>query len=405
MRRWPIEELDPRHFPETTDFLLSYDPPAIRVLTYLLASLLVAAVGWSFVAPYDETIAASTAQVSGRQSVHHVTAMTAGRLESVRAKEGARVGASDVLAVLAVPERAVEVRRIAAEIAAISRQLELLEQRVGQVEVESRSELRVARLAVAAAQATEIAMAAEEEVAGARLRTAETEAERLGQLGYLASDAERVQAGQEVQALRAGREAATARVRQARVAHEQARERLAGMEAATAGTLAQAALSDLELEREERRRELAAAKAEHQRLALSMERTIVRAPVAGRVTSVIDASAGGLVAEGTEIARIVAGEDVSVIEATTSDRGAGGLREAATARVTLPAYPYQDFGVLTGRVQRVGEEVRDTWRFEVRLDPSRDPRITLRPGMAAEVEVTVERTTIAGFVVKKLRLR
>ncbi|WP_235694286.1 HlyD family type I secretion periplasmic adaptor subunit [Brucella intermedia] len=82
----------------------------------------------------------------------------------------------------------------------------------------------------------------------------------------------------------------------------------------------------------------------------------IRSPIEGTVQLTSIATAGQVIAAGTELMRIVASNAPLEIEAYLPNREVGFVTANQTAIVKLEAYPFTRFGVLEGRVLRVSSD-------------------------------------------------
>ncbi len=123
-----------------------------------------------------------------------------------------------------------------------------------------------------------------------------------------------------------------------------------------------------------------------------VERTTIRAPVAGVVDDRM-VEVGTLVSSGSPIARIVDTSPLKVI-AGVPERYAPDIRQGAVAQVGFDVFPDRE---IRGRVQFVGTNVDQQSRtFPVELT-FQDPSGMIKPMMVANVQV--ERLTVEGAVV------
>jgi membrane fusion protein, adhesin transport system len=109
--------------------------------------------------------------------------------------------------------------------------------------------------------------------------------------------------------------------------------------------------------------ELTAAKAEYAArsstlptLAGRAERTIVTAPVNGRINRVLVSTRGGTVAPGGPILELVPSEDGLLIEAMVSPKDIGSVRIGQPAKVSLTAYDSSIYGSLKGKVVAISPD-------------------------------------------------
>ncbi|HEY1399769.1 HlyD family secretion protein [Roseateles sp.] len=137
--------------------------------------------------------------------------------------------------------------------------------------------------------------------------------------------------------------------------------------------------------------------------------TLIRAPVAGRVSALQTASGQAVVA-GETLASLWPADTPLEAELKAPSRAAVFMSEGMAVRLQLDAFPHQTFGAVDGLVRSVdlvssGPEA--TYRVRVRL---RRPTMTargvehpLRPGMTLQAIVPLERRRLYEWVIDPLK--
>ena len=163
--------------------------------------------------------------------------------------------------------------------------------------------------------------------------------------------------------------------------------------------------------------ELAAAQAEfgaRQRalpaLADRARRTVLRAPLAGRINRVLVTTVGGTVRAGEPVVEIVPSEESLLVEARILPDDIAFVRMGQPARVAITAYDRSIYGVLEGRVvtispdavldERTGESFY-TVRVRTARNALRDPAgrpLPIGAGMVAEVNLLGDTRTILQYI-------
>lgn len=95
---------------------------------------------------------------------------------------------------------------------------------------------------------------------------------------------------------------------------------------------------------------MAAAQSDQARIAQLMAQKVLRAPVDGQVQSLSVNTLGGVVMPGQVIATIVPDNMPLMIEATLSNEDAGFVRVGQHVDIKVDAFPYQQYGSLSGEV-------------------------------------------------------
>jgi adhesin transport system membrane fusion protein len=211
-----------------------------------------------------------------------------------------------------------------------------------------------------------------------------------------------IQAESAVEVSRSDMEAAAEAASRARAAVNEARSTLAQnhqewrAQAATELATAQAELAS-------RSRALPA-------LANRMERTVLRAPLSGRINRILVTTVGGSVHAGEPVVEIVPSGDSLLIEARVKPADIAFVRLGQHARVAITAYDRAVYGLLDGSVvgispdavaeERTGETyylVRVRTQENVLRDPDGHP-MPIGPGMVAEVDLLGDKRTVLQYL-------
>lgn len=140
-----------------------------------------------------------------------------------------------------------------------------------------------------------------------------------------------------------------------------------------------------------------------------LERTVVRAPRAGRINRVLVTTVGGTVAPGEPIVEIVPSDETLVVEARISPSDIGQVSVGERARVELTAYRSIVYGYLEGEVtvispDTVQDEQTGEYFYTVRVatrgalrDEEGNP-LPVAPGMVANVQILGEKQTVLDYI-------
>ena len=143
-------------------------------------------------------------------------------------------------------------------------------------------------------------------------------------------------------------------------------------------------------------------------------RTVLRAPLAGRINRVLITTIGGTVRAGEPVVEIVPSEENLLIEARVRPDDIAFVRMGQPARVAITAYDRAIYGVLEGNVisispdavleERTGETF---YTVKVRTASSRlrgpDGRpLPIGAGMVAEVDLLGEKRTILQYLLSPI---
>lgn len=148
--------------------------------------------------------------------------------------------------------------------------------------------------------------------------------------------------------------------------------------------------------------------------------TRLYAPMSGVVNGVRHTTIGAVLQSGDELLQIVPSGEPLLVEARVPPRDVAFVRRGLKANVKFDAYDYAIYGGLTGEVVYISPDTLDEdepWRNEepayrvhVRIDAEQQLRpsqageqIDIIPGMTATIEIITGRRTVAQYLLKPLR--
>lgn len=145
----------------------------------------------------------------------------------------------------------------------------------------------------------------------------------------------------------------------------------------------------------------------------------VKAPVSGTLFELPIQQAGAVIQAGQTIAQIAPKDVPLVLRANMSSRESGFLKVGMPVKVKFDAYPFQDYGIVEGRVTWISPDSKmtdtaqgaaETFELEVNLDQpyinAANKQIALTPGQTATAEVIVRQRRVIDFLLdpfKKLQ--
>jgi membrane fusion protein, adhesin transport system len=160
--------------------------------------------------------------------------------------------------------------------------------------------------------------------------------------------------------------------------------------------------------------ELAARQRALPALASRLERTVVRAPLPGRINRVLVTTRGGSVAPGAPLVEIVPSEESLLIEARVRPDDISFVSLNQPAKVAITAYDRAVYGTLDGRVvgmsaDAITDERTGETFYLVRVRTSsndlRDPRgrpMPIGAGMVAEVDLLGDTRTVLQYILSPI---
>ena len=148
-------------------------------------------------------------------------------------------------------------------------------------------------------------------------------------------------------------------------------------------------------------------------LELQVEQSTFKIPVGGTVFEMPVQNTGSVVQPGQMVATIAPDGVPLVLRAQIMNRDSGFLKVGLPVKVKLEAFPYQDYGILPGKIRWIspdskrlsdGQEVFD---LEIELEEkyvqAGDRKIALTPGQTANAEVIIRRRHVGDYLLDPFR--
>ncbi len=150
-----------------------------------------------------------------------------------------------------------------------------------------------------------------------------------------------------------------------------------------------------------------------------LKQRVLKAPVKGTVFDLSLQKAGEVVQPGEAIAEIAPEGSPLVVVAQMATAESGSLTKGMPVKLKFDAYPFQDYGIVTGELTAISptSKLTDTeqgqvanYNLEIKLDrdclPTANKCVPLRPGDTATAEVIVRQRRVIDFIIdpfKKLQ--
>lgn len=157
--------------------------------------------------------------------------------------------------------------------------------------------------------------------------------------------------------------------------------------------------------------ELAARSSTIPALAARVERTTVRAPLAGRINRVLVTTVGAAVSPGAPIAEISPSRDTLLIEARIRPEDIARVRNGQHARINITAYDSSIYGWIDGKVESISPDAIVDERQQVSyynvfvrtdtkglLDRRTNKLLPIGTGMTAEVNLLGDPRTVMQYI-------
>jgi HlyD family secretion protein len=178
-------------------------------------------------------------------------------------------------------------------------------------------------------------------------------------------------------------------------------------------------LKDLQAQMATLQAEIAQSKSEIKSLKFQLQQRAIRSPVEGTIFQLPIGRPGAVVEPGQTIAQVAPQGAPLVLKAHMTSRESGFLRVGMPVKIKFDAYPFQDYGIIAGRLNWISPDSKiiqtaqgslETFELEIALEKTyvqaQNKRIILTPGQAATAEVVVRQRRIIDFILdpfKKLQ--
>ncbi|MDJ0734923.1 MAG: HlyD family efflux transporter periplasmic adaptor subunit [Nostocaceae cyanobacterium] len=178
-------------------------------------------------------------------------------------------------------------------------------------------------------------------------------------------------------------------------------------------------LKDIQTQLATLKSEIAQSKSQITSLKIQLNQRIVRAPVNGTIFELPFSQPGSVVQPGQIIAKIAPKTDSLILKAEMASQNSGFLEVGMPVKIKFDAYPFQEYGVMTGRVswispdskiQQTNQGKLETFDLEISLPQSYiqagNKHINLTPGQTATAEVIIHQRRVIDFILdpfKKLQ--
>lgn len=165
--------------------------------------------------------------------------------------------------------------------------------------------------------------------------------------------------------------------------------------------------------------DIAQSKSQIDSLKFQLGQRELKAPVSGTLFQLPIQKAGSVVQLGTMVAEIASTNSPLIIRAQMATTESGSLRTELPVKLKFDAYPFQDYGVVSGELIKISPNTVEVdtpngkvaaYNLEIAIKqnciPSADKCIPLRPGDTATAEVIVRQRRVIDFLLdpfKKLQ--
>ena len=186
-----------------------------------------------------------------------------------------------------------------------------------------------------------------------------------------------------------------------------------GAEASTVRIQSQQKIQQLEVEKTQIKAKIQQARKLIEKAKAELKQLYLTAPVDGVVLSLNIRNSGETIQAGQTLAEIAPQSAPLVLQAVLPNREAGFVKVGETAQVKFDAYPYQDYGIITGKVKsispgaRVDERLGAVYRVEIELErnyvTANKQIIKFKPGQTATAEIITRQRRIVDVLLDPIR--
>ena len=154
-------------------------------------------------------------------------------------------------------------------------------------------------------------------------------------------------------------------------------------------------------------------------LKIQLQQRVVRSPINGVIFELPITKPGAVVQPGQRVAQIAPKNAGLILKANMPNQQSGFLKVGMPVKVKFDAYPFQEYGIVPGKVNRISPDSKVTQTpqgnietFELEIVLARqyiqngNKRIALTPGQTATAEVIVRERRVIDFILdpfKKLQ--
>jgi HlyD family secretion protein len=411
-------------------------PLYTRMVAGGISVLVVGTIGWAHLSKVDE-VASAPGELIPSVQVRPIRALDAGTIKQIQVKEGKQVRKGEVLVELDAGAPQAEVARLQQAAKLIREDLARLEaERTGasnagtaiqdQLLASRLQEFKTKEAAAVAEAQRQLSTIEEAQVRLQRLQENLTNAKAglvnaqdrekslrsllssgaVPRLDYIESRDRLTEAQDKVMSIAREVDAQAQRVRQAQESYAGALN--------TADGLGSQRQSEILTQLTKRREELVNVEGQLNQAKKQQERERLESPVDGTVYNV--KATKGPVQTGEELLSILPeGEDL-MLEVKVLNRDIGFIQEGMTAKVKLQTFPYQEFGIVEGVVDKVSPNAivdKDLGLvFPTRIKLNKQAMqvqggkaVEFTPGMAATAEIVTRKKSILTFLIEPITRR
>ena len=133
----------------------------------------------------------------------------------------------------------------------------------------------------------------------------------------------------------------------------------------------------------------------------------VTMPLEGTITQLKVGNPGEMIGAGAVVAIVVADTEFLMVKASAKSKDIGFVTEGLPARIKVDAYPFQQFGTVSGRITKVFPNIGSDANFTVNIQllenkiDAGDQDIRLSPGLTVEADVLTRKQRLIHMLLAK----
>jgi hemolysin D len=410
----------------TQEALNSLPQAWTRGLLYLLAVFTAIILPWSMMFKVDE-VGSARGRLEPKGKTYRIDAPVSGTVSNIRVKEGQTVEAGDSLLELNKDLILADLRQLETKREGEQTRLTQLESVRAQLQVALQAQRSQAQSSLAQ-QSTQI-MQIEDQIRANQAAIASSHAlsqkdgdrvnrfRALKQEGILSGvqleDAEReqIQNQEKLQQAEAALVQSQSELQKQRKGYDRISQEgdLLSLETARQ-------LEELQARVMERLAEIRQTETRIRALQLQLKQHVLRSPVSGRVYQLPIQNPGAVVQPGQLVAHVAPKGAKLVLRSQIESQESGFLRVGLPVKVKFDAYPFQDYGIVSGRVSWVSPDSkpvqtvrgqREVFELEVELEQmtleGNQRQAVLTPGQGATAEIIIRQRRVIDFFLDPFR--
>ena len=145
----------------------------------------------------------------------------------------------------------------------------------------------------------------------------------------------------------------------------------------------------------------------------NLEQMYLSAPVSGTVSSINISNIGEVAQPGQTLLEIAPAETPLVLSAMLPSKEAGLVKKEMTAQIKFDAFPYQQYGIVSGKVTSISPDAKTdelmgaVYEVEIALDRTymmhEGKSVALKAGQTANAEIVIQKRRIVDFLLDPIR--